>query len=52
MITYEINPTTAIRDSYTQPSSGELAAKPVVVYMINYNCWKWIRTEINQILYV
>ena len=49
---YEISPTTTNLDSYNQPSSGELAAKPVVVYMVNYNCWKWILTEINQISYV
>ena len=40
MITYEISPTTTNLDSYNQPSSGELAVNPVVVYMINYNCWK------------
>ena len=38
----EISPTTTNLDSYNQTSSGELAANPVLVYMINYNCCKWI----------
>ena len=52
MIIYEISPTTINLDIYSQSSSGELADNSVILYMINYDCWKWIRTKINQMSYV
>ena len=50
--TYEISPTTINLDCYNQPSSGEVAANPVVVGVIKYKCWKWIQTEVTQVSYI